>query len=299
MAKDSVADRLDATEHAKHPLKNCNTIIQDQPLVGRTLYIRGPNNDPVLMKVDSITIDPSRKIPVAHLFKCVDSHNQDNNLHETREDVNDLSAVTMSTQALNRQLSHESSSSDLTIVNLLRHETKPDGIIVLTEWNSGEHIWTPLKHLCDHDIQKVIEYAEDNNLTETQGWKWVRRTKRQLARESKRLRRLVSHVQTNVISRRLRNSRSPRTIKYDIEVPRSTRDAILLDQRNNNKQWHNAIQKELGTMAQYKVFEKRHRKTMSKNFKYIPLHFVYDVKSDGTRKARLVAGGNVIKSPEL
>ena len=36
---------------------------------------------------------------------------------------------------------------------------------------------------------------------------------------------------------------------------------------------------------------------MSKNFKYIPLHFVYDVKSDGTRKARLVARGNVIKSP--
>jgi len=72
VAKDSVADRLDATEHAKHPLKNCNTTIQDQPLVGRTLYIRGPNNDPVLMKVDSITIDPSQKIPVAHLFKYVD-----------------------------------------------------------------------------------------------------------------------------------------------------------------------------------------------------------------------------------
>ena len=51
-------------------------------------------------------------------------------------------------------------------------------------------------------------------------------------------------------------------------------------------------------MAQYEVFEKRHRKTMSKNFIYISLHFVYDVKSDGTRNARLVAGGNVIKSPD-
>jgi len=121
------------------------------------------------MKVDSITIDPTQKIPVAHLFKCVDSHNHDNNLQETSEDIDDLSAVTMSTQALNRQLSHVSSSSDLTIINLLRHETKPDGIIVLTEWNSGEHTWTPLKHLYDHDIQQVIEYAEDNNLTETKG----------------------------------------------------------------------------------------------------------------------------------
>ena len=37
---------------------------------------------------------------------------------------------------------------------------------------------------------------------------------------------------------------------------------------------------------------------MSKNFKYIPVHFVYDVKSDDTRKARLVTGGNVIKSPD-
>ena len=144
-----------------------NTNTHDQSLVGRTLYVRGPNNDPVLMKVDSI--DPTQKIPVAHLFKCVDSHNHDNNLQETSEDIDDLSVVTMSTQALNRQLSHVSSSSDLTIINLLRHETKPDGIIVLTEWNSGEHTWTPLKHLYDHDIQQVIEYAEDNNLTETKG----------------------------------------------------------------------------------------------------------------------------------
>jgi len=51
-------------------------------------------------------------------------------------------------------------------------------------------------------------------------------------------------------------------------------------------------------MEKYKVFEKRHRKTLSKSFGYIPLHFVYDVKSDGTRKVRLVAGCNVIKSPD-
>jgi len=51
-------------------------------------------------------------------------------------------------------------------------------------------------------------------------------------------------------------------------------------------------------MTQCKVFEKKHRKTYSKSFKYIPLHFVYDLKSGGTRKARLVAGRNVIKSPD-
>jgi len=54
------------------------------------------------MKVDSITIDPTQKLPVAHLFKCVDSRNHDNNLQETSEDIDELSAVTMSTQALNR-----------------------------------------------------------------------------------------------------------------------------------------------------------------------------------------------------
>ena len=199
---------------------NTNTL--DQSLVGRTLYLRGPNDDPVLMRVDSITIDPSQKIPVAHLFKCVDSQNHDDNLQATSEDTNDPSTVTMSTQALNRQLSHVPSSSDLTVINFLRHETKPEGIIVLTEWNSGEYTWTPLKHLCDHDIRKVIEYAEDNNLLDTKGWKWVRRTKRQLVRESNRLRRLVSDIQTTAISRRLRNSRSPRNIKYNVEVPSGT-----------------------------------------------------------------------------
>ena len=148
--------------------------------------------------------------------------------------------------------------------------------------------WTYLQQLCDHNLSQVIKYANGNKLANTTGWKWVPQTKRQLARQSKRS-RLETAAHGNIIIRHLRNSRWPWTIKYDNEVPCCKRDALLLDQRNNNQLWHYAIQKQLDTMSKYKFVEKKHRITLpkKKHYKYI-----------GTRKALLVAGGNVIRSPK-
>ena len=158
----------------------------DNSLVGRTLYIKGDNDDPVLMTVNSIALDHNQKIPVAHLFKCVDQKRtkKDKHLQDPHDDGTEPAELKMSVQALNRQLSHISSNSDLQITNLVRHESTPSGIIILTEWNTGESSWTPLELLCDHDLKRVIEYAEDNSLTDTTGWKWVPRSKRALARQS-------------------------------------------------------------------------------------------------------------------
>ena len=269
-------------------------------LVGRTLYIKGENNDPVLITVNSITLDHNQKIPVAHLFKCVDQTTTKKHklMQDTIDDEDDPETLKMSVQALNRQLSHLYSNSDLQITNLVRHESTPSGIIILTEWNTGESSWTPLKHLCDHDLPRVIEYAEDHNLEDTIGWKWVRRSKRALARQSLKIRRLMSPHYDYSSTRRIGNRRAPREIKYDVEVPRGTKDALQLDCANRNNLWKSAIQKELNTLASYNTFKRVRRRQIPKNYNYIPLHFVFDVKSDGTRKARLVAGGHIISSPD-
>ena len=182
-------------------------------------------------------------------------------------------------------------------LELIRHKSSPSGIIILTEWNTGESSWTPLKHLCDHDLTRVIEYAEDNNLTNTIGWKWVPRSKRALARQSLKIRRLMSASHDYFSIRRITNHKTPRQVKYDVEVPRGTKDALRLDCANKNGLWKSAIQKELNTLESYSTFKRVRQGKVPKGYKYIPLHFVFDVKSDGTRKARLVAGGHVISSP--
>jgi len=151
--------------------------------VGWTLYIKGNNDDPVLMKVNSIALDHNQKIPVAHLFKCVDqtTNQKDKHLQDIQDDRTEPVTLKMSGQALNRQLSHISSNSDLQITNLIHHESTPSGTIILTEWNTRESSWTPLEHLCGHNLARVIEYAEDNTLINTIGWKWVSRSKCALA----------------------------------------------------------------------------------------------------------------------
>ena len=48
----------------------------------------------------------------------------------------------------------------------------------------------------------------------------------------------------------------------------------------------------------YQIFKRVCRGKVPRDYKYIPLHFVFDVKPDWTRKVRLVAGGHVISTPD-
>jgi len=112
-----------------------------------------------------------------------------------------------------------------------------------------------------------------------------------------KIRRLISNYHYSSI-RRIGDRKTSREIKYGVEVPRGTKDALKLDCENKNNLWKNAIQKELKTLESYITFKRVHRRQIPKDYKYIPLHFVFDVKSDGTRKARLVAGGHIMSSPD-
>ena len=193
-------------------------------------------------------------------------------------------------------MSDNDAMSNLKIIDLSKHEKVNDNILILTTWNTGETIWEKLEDLRTHDLPRLIRYAEDNDLADSPGWSWVSRSKRALARQSRTLRRLLSLPKSQTTCRRINNK--PRRKKYNVEIPRNPNDAILLDNVNKNKLWKNAITKELNTLTKYGVFKKSKLPKKPKGYKWIPLHFVFDVKHDGTRKARLVAGGNVISTPD-
>ena len=87
-------------------------------------------------------------------------------------------------------------------------------------------------------------------------------------------------------------------IKFGIEVPNNVRHALLLDRRNGNSAWGEAIMKEMSALTKAGVWEfKPPNFRLDKSYQFAPLTLIFDVKQeDLRRKARLVAGGHVVDS---
>jgi hypothetical protein len=75
---------------------------------------------------------------------------------------------------------------------------------------------------------------------------------------------------------------------------------MLLDEKNGNNLWKDAVALELQQINDYHTFEDKghHTKTIPPNvYKQIHVHFVFDVKHDGRHKARLVADSHLTDIP--
>ena len=85
-------------------------------------------------------------------------------------------------------------------------------------------------------------------------------------------------------------------MKFGIEVPKNFKDALRIDSVNGNKLWEEAIKTKLDEINSYNTFKDHGMDNPPpKDFKRVPVHFVFDVKFDLRRKARLVAGGHLTK----
>ena len=86
--------------------------------------------------------------------------------------------------------------------------------------------------------------------------------------------------------------------KFGVEVARDVRHSLELDRQNDDTIWRDAIETELKQINEYKTFRLPEPGEELDQFTRIPYHFVFDVKFDGRRKARLVAGGNHTTPPK-
>ena len=88
-----------------------------------------------------------------------------------------------------------------------------------------------------------------------------------------------------------------RTHKYGIQVPKTVAEAFSIDAETKTTFWEDAIKKEMkNVMPAFEFLDKGVGPPIG--FKWIPLHMIFDIKIDFTRKARLVAGGHVTDLPE-
>ena len=87
--------------------------------------------------------------------------------------------------------------------------------------------------------------------------------------------------------------------KFGVQVPRNTKESLRLDLANGNKLWENSIATEFKQINDYETFRVlENDEAMPPGYKRIPYHCIYDVKFDGRRKCRLVAGGHRTDPPK-
>jgi hypothetical protein len=96
-----------------------------------------------------------------------------------------------------------------------------------------------------------------------------------------------------------RNNRHLGEVKYGVHVPNSVREALMLDKENGNTYWADSIALEMNALKKmgclhFKVPPSKWN-PRTEGFQYAPPQIVLNVKSSLKRKARVVAGGHVIR----
>ena len=149
-------------------------------------------------------------------------------------------------------------------------------------WSDGTMTWVPLKDLKESYPIECAEFAISAQLTESPAFSWW------VPFTLKKRDQIISKVQHRLVKKKF---------KYGFEVPNSIQEAYEIDKRNNNTRWRDAISKEMRNVrVAFKFLQESD--SIPPAHEFVPCHLVFDVKMDGTAKARLVAAGCRTADPQ-
>ena len=150
-------------------------------------------------------------------------------------------------------------------------------------WTSQDPTWENA-----HAVQLqapfiVIDYIRRNNLTKHRLFSWVNR--------------ILPEVEQEIVKAFAAALKEGPKYKFGELVPRSVAHALAIDRANGNTHWQDSMSTELRQIKEYKTFRYLQKGESITDYKLIPYHFVFDIKFDGRKKSRLVAGGNKTNPP--
>ena len=147
-------------------------------------------------------------------------------------------------------------------------------------WTDGTTSFEPLCQVVRDDPVGAAQYAQQNNLLDTPGWKSLRPIARRLEA-------------TRVNTSKTKSSREPE-YKFGVRIPRNSKEADMLDKKNQDTKWEESRIKELNQLFEYEVFDDLGKGTAPpEGYKKIRVHIIYDCKHDLRRKSRCVADGHL------
>ena len=175
--------------------------------------------------------------------------------------------------------------------SILKHRKTDAGYDILIEYEDGQVLWRPHTDVLEDDDKVILaDYARRKKLLSRKEFAELRK----LAKTTKKISRMIKQAQ-------LRSFRTAVRYKYGVKIPQGVRMALRFDKENADRQWGDAIDYEVGQILSRGVFrdEGKHKAgdKLPEGYKLIRVHFVFDVKHDGARRARLVADGNLTQLP--
>ena len=160
--------------------------------------------------------------------------------------------------------------------NIKKRKITTKGWEFLVDWSDGSQSWLPLYNIKQSNPIEAAEYAVAEGIQDEPAFAWWVKTV--LKKRSHYINKLRTVVKNN-------------QLKYGLKVPKTVKEALAIDVENKNSYWEKAIKKELdNVIVAFKLLEEDEPIPVGST--KIPYHFVFDVKFDLTRKARLVAGGH-------
>jgi hypothetical protein len=183
--------------------------------------------------------------------------------------------------------------------------------------SSGEESLVDAQDLKADEPLRLANFILENPVEQLRGgyWNvWAKKTRKNINRANRRLRYMYDYdepVSTADLSfknarRVCRRTNKHKTrfkgdpaMKFGVEVPRTVKEALVLDKNNGNNKWAEAIQKEMQGLHDHQTFRfLAPGEAAPKEYQFAPLHMVFDVTTDLRHKARLVIGGHVVDSSE-
>ena len=262
-------------------------LLDPDELVGR-IYLSVPSEDGtrMRMRVTECLNEMDRRADMSNEMRRFHAENSDREVEEiiTYNDLLDRLEEGDGEDGLWKFTSINSHKGPLKPTN---PEYRGSQWNVRVQWENGESTWEPLEVIAKSDPVTCAIYAKRNDLLEQPGWKRFKR----IAKRQKRFVRLVNQA-------KLKAYRNKTIYKFGVQVPNNHEHAMELDRKLGNSLWAEAEAKEFDQINDYSTF-----KDLGKGgkpppgYKKINVHLVYDVKHDGRRKARLVAGGHLTGPP--
>ncbi|HEY9710848.1 MAG TPA: reverse transcriptase domain-containing protein, partial [Oculatellaceae cyanobacterium] len=247
-----------------------------------TVWKQSKESKALLTNTSGITLLPLaiQAVPISGMVKT--SHGQTNEPLSPKDEK--LRAYHAQIDLMHTIIHPDQQDLDWQVENISKWTTKTlnglPTIFLKIHWIGGDKQWIPMEDIMTHDPFLAIRYAIRNKLTNTKEWEW---TKEYMDSDTT----LTKMLKAYKVSRFLKN------IKFGVEVPQSTRHAFSIDASDGTSLWQAAMKTEINQLYSHETFRVLNdNEAIPAGYKLIPYHCVYDVKFDGRRKCRLVAGGH-------
>ena len=152
---------------------------------------------------------------------------------------------------------------------------------LLIEWKDGSTTWVPLADLKDSYPVQIADYAVSNNLSQEPAFRWW------VPFVLKKRERILKKVKSKYWST---------SHKYGLELPKNVAQALEIDRKTGTDFWLKAIEKEIRNVFPAFEFLESDDAQVPPGYTFVDTYFVFDIKMDLTRKARLVARGSMTEA---